>query len=161
MPAHPLVDETLQRMAAVRAALAEHLGADAKVQERMLLGSHALMVNGRLWRAVRHADLLVRLPAAAHAAMAEAPGVRALGPRGGMPGYFRVEQGACTTQARWQRRMGSALAWNLLAKAPHRRRTNAGAAAKPQTAAARQPLRSWTTAAPAFKPATTPDIQAF
>ena len=137
MPAHPVADDTLQLIAAVRNALAEHLGADAEVDERRLFGSHAFMVDGKLCLAVKHADLLVRLPPAEHAAIAETPGVRELDPRGGMPGYFWVEPDACATRVQWQRWIGGALAWNPLAKASPRRPRKTGAAARPNTAAAR------------------------
>ena len=136
MPALPLSDETLQLIAAVRDALAEHLGAGAEVDERALFGSHAFMVNGKLCLAVKHADLLVRLPPAEHAAIAETPGVRELDARGGMPGYFWVEPDGYATLVQWQRWIADALAWNPLAKASPRRRTKAGAAARLNTGAA-------------------------
>ena len=142
MPALPLSDETLHLIAAVRDALAEHLGADANVDERTLFGSHAFMVDGKLCLAVKHADLLVRLPPAQHAALAEMPGVRELAARGGMPGYFWVEPDGYATRVQWQRWIADALAWNPLAKASPRRRTKAGADAKTNTAAAGQPRRS-------------------
>ncbi len=142
MPALPPSDETLQLIAAVRDALAEHLGADANVEERMLFGSHAFMVNSRLCLAVKHADLLVRLPPAQHTAIAKTPRVRELGARGGMPGCFWVEPDGYDTRVQWERWIDEALAWNPLAKALPRRRTKTDAAARPNTAAARQPRRS-------------------
>ena len=74
MPARPVTIETLQLIAAVRDMLAEHLGADATVDERQLFGSHAFMVNGKLCLAVKGEDLLVRLPPSEHEAAAERPG---------------------------------------------------------------------------------------
>ena len=53
MPTRPVSIETLRLIAAVRDALAEHLGADATVDERPLFGCHALMVNGKLCLAVK------------------------------------------------------------------------------------------------------------
>ena len=91
MPARPLASETLQLIAAVQNALAERLGAQATVEERPLFGCHAFMVDGKLCLAVKGEDLLVRLPPAQHAAVAEQPGVRALDPRGGMPGALWIE----------------------------------------------------------------------
>ena len=88
MPARPLADETLHLIAAVRDALAGHLGMDATVDERQLFGCHAFMVDDKLCLAVKGEDLLVRLPPQEHAATAETPGVRELDPRGGMPVYF-------------------------------------------------------------------------
>ena len=133
MPARPVADETLQLIAAVRDALAEHLGADTDVDERTLFGSHAFMVDGKLCLAVKGEDLLVRLPPIGHAAIAETPGVRELDPRGGMPGYFWVEPDGYATRLQWQRWIAGALAWNPQAKASPRRRKPA--VAKPPDAA--------------------------
>ena len=133
MPARPVADETLQLIAAVRDALAEHLGADTDVDERTLFGSHAFMVDGKLCLAVKGEDLLVRLPPIEHAAIAETPGVRELDPRGGMPGYFWVEPDGYATRLQWQRWIAGALAWNPQAKASPRRRKPA--VAKPPDAA--------------------------
>ncbi len=133
MPARRAADETLQLIAAVRDALAEHLGADTDVDERTLFGSHAFMVDGKLCLAVKGEDLLVRLPPIEHAAIAETPGVRELDPRGGMPGYFWVEPDGYATRLQWQRWIAGALAWNPQAKASPRRRKPA--VAKPPDAA--------------------------
>ncbi|RID99314.1 TfoX/Sxy family protein [Simplicispira hankyongi] len=121
MPARPIADETLRLIAAVRDALAEHLGADAVVDERTLFGGHAFMVHEKLCIAVKGEDLLVRLPPAEHEATAETPGLRELDPRGGMRGYFWVEPDAYATRAQWQRWIGAALAFNPQAKASPRR----------------------------------------
>ena len=90
--------ETLRLIAAVRDALAEHLGADATVDERPLFGCHAFMVNGKLCLAVRAKTCwcACRHPGTGHR---RAPGVRELDPRGGMPGYFWVEPVGYTTKA--------------------------------------------------------------
>ena len=122
MPARPLASETLQLIAAVQNALAERLGAQATVEERPLFGSHAFMVDGKLCLAVKGEDLLVRLPPAQHAAVAEQPGVRALDPRGGMPGYFWIEPAGYATRVQWQHWVDTALAYNPQAKATPRRR---------------------------------------
>jgi len=122
MPARPLASETLQLIAAVQDALAERLGARATVEERPLFGCHAFMVGGKLCLAVKGEDLLVRLPPAQHAAVAEEPGVRELDPRGGMPGYFWVEPSGYATRAQWQHWVDTALAYNPQAKATPRRR---------------------------------------
>jgi len=112
MPARPLADETLHLIAAVRDALAERLGADATVDERKLFGCHAFMVDGKLCLAVKGEDLLVRLPPQEHSATAEAPGVRELDPRGGMPGYFWVEPTGYATRPQWLHWVETALAHN-------------------------------------------------
>jgi len=117
MPARPLADETLHLIAAVRDALAERLGADATVDERKLFGCHAFMVDGKLCLAVKGEDLLVRLPPQEHSATAEAPGVRELDPRGGMPGYFWVEPTGYATRPQWLHWVETALAHNPQAKA--------------------------------------------
>ena len=130
MPARPLADETLHLIAAVRDALAERLGADATVEERKLFGCHAFMVDGKLCLAVKGEDLLVRLPPLEHAATAEQRGVRALDPRGGMPGYFWVEPMGYATRAQWLHWITTALAYNPQAKATPRR-TRARKAAPP------------------------------
>lgn len=121
MPARPLADETLHLIAAVRDALAEQLGAEAVVDERTLFGCHAFMVQEKLCIAVKHEDLLVRLPPAEHEATAETPGLRELDPRGGMRGYFWVEPDAYATRVQWQRWIAGALAFNPQAKASPRR----------------------------------------
>ena len=46
MPTRPVSIETLRLIAAERDALAEHLGADATVDERPLFGCQAFMENG-------------------------------------------------------------------------------------------------------------------
>ena len=130
MPARPISDETLQLIAAVRDALAEHLGADAVVDERTLFGGHAFMVHEKLCLAVKGEDLLVRLPPAEHEATAETPGVRELDPRGGMPGYFWVEPAGYATRTQWLHWITTALAYNPQAKATPRR-TRARKAAPP------------------------------
>ena len=127
MPARPVADETLQLIAAVRDALAEHLGGDAVVDERTLFGCHAFMVHEKLCLAVKGEDLLVRLPPAEHEATAETPGLRELDPRGGMRGYFWVEPDAYATRTQWQRWIAGAVAFNPQAKASPRRRKPASA----------------------------------
>ena len=128
MPARPVADETLHLIAAVWDALAEQLGMDATVDERKLFGCHAFMVDGKLCLAVKGEDLLVRLPPAEHAAIAEQPGVRELDPRGGMPGYFWVEPSGYSTRVQWRHWIESALAYNPQAKAtPRRAKTQAKA----------------------------------
>lgn len=122
MPARPLSDETLQLIAAVQNALAEHLGAHADVQERTLFGSHAFMVDGKLCLAVKGDELLVRLPPRDHAATAEQPAMRELDSRGGMPGYFWIEPAGYATRAQWEHWISAALAYNPQAKASPRRR---------------------------------------
>ena len=134
MPARPVADETLQLVAAVRDALAAHLGADTGVDERTLFGSHAFMVDGKLCLAVKGEDLLVRLPPFEHAAIAKTPGVRELDPRGGMPGYFWVEPDGYATRLQWQRWIAGALAWNPQAKASPPRRQRRAVADPPQAA---------------------------
>lgn len=121
MPARPLSDDSLQLIAAVQNALAEHLGADADVQERALFGSHAFMVNGKLCLAIKGDELLVRLPPPQHDLIAETPGLRALDPRGGMAGYFWVSPAAYATRAQWQHWIKAALAYNPQARATPRR----------------------------------------
>ena len=130
MPARPVADETLHLIAAVWDALAEQLGMEATVDERKLFGCHAFMVDGKLCLAVKGEDLLVRLPPAEHAAIAEQPGVRELDPRGGMPGYFWVEPMGYATRAQWLHWITTALAYNPQAKATPRR-TRARKAAPP------------------------------
>ncbi|SDM00567.1 TfoX N-terminal domain-containing protein [Oryzisolibacter propanilivorax] len=122
MPARPLLDATLQLIDAVRAALAERLGAQDVVDERTLFGCHAFMVNGKLCLGVKGEALLVRLPPAQHASVAEQPGVRELDARGGMPGYFWIDPAGYATQAQWQHWLDAALAYNPLARATPRRR---------------------------------------
>ena len=121
MPALPPSAETLQLIAAVQNALAEHLGASVDVEERQLFGSHAFMVNGKLCLAVKGEELLVRLPPQQHAQTAETPGLRELDPRGGMAGYFWVSPAAYATRAQWQHWIKAALAYNPQAKATPRR----------------------------------------
>ena len=128
MPARPITDETLQLIAAVRDALAEQLGGDGLIEERTLFGSHAFMVDGKLCLAVKHEDLLVRLPPLEHAAIAETPGLRELDSRGGMPGYFWVEPDAYAALDQWQRWITGALAFNPHAKASPPRRKPAALA---------------------------------
>lgn len=121
MPARPIAPETLQLIAAVQDALAGHLGAEADVRERPLFGCHAFMVNDKLCLAVRGEDLLVRLPPAQHARIAETPAVRELDPRGGMPGYFWIEPAAYATRTQWRHWITAALAYNPAARATPRR----------------------------------------
>ena len=122
MPARPVADETLQLIAAVRDALAERLGPDAPVEERTLFGSYAFMVDGKFCLAVKHEDLLVRLPPAEHEATAETPGLREMDPLGGMRGYFWVEPDAYAARTQWQRWIAGAIAFNPQPKASPRRR---------------------------------------
>ncbi len=130
MPTRPVSIETLRLIAAVRDALAEHLGADATVDERPLFGCHAFMVNGKLCLAVKGEDLLVRLPPQEHTTVAELPGVRELDPRGGMPGYFWVEPTGYATRPQWLHWVQTALAYNPQAKAsPRRAKARKGATA--------------------------------
>ncbi|MEG2050627.1 MAG: TfoX/Sxy family protein [Comamonas sp.] len=132
MPARPLSEDTLQLIDAVRTALAEHaLGAD--VQEKRMFGCHVFMVNGKLCLGVEGDELLVRLPPATHAAVAETPGLRPLSSKGLMDGYFYISPAAYATRAQWQHWLDAALAFNPLAKATPKKakpKTAAGAAAE-------------------------------
>jgi len=114
MPARPLSEDTLQLIDAVREALAEH-GSD--VEEKRMFGCHVFMVNGKMCLGVEHDELLVRLPPATHAEVAETPDVRPLSSRGLMDGYFLVGPAAYATRAQWQHWIDAALAFNPLAKA--------------------------------------------
>ena len=118
MPARPLSEESLHLIDAVRQALAHC----PDVQERTLFGSYCFFVDGKLCIGVKHEDLLVRLPPAQHAAIAEQIGVRELDPRGGMKGYFWIEPSGYATRAQWQHWIDAALAYNPQAKASPRRR---------------------------------------
>ena len=99
MPARPLSDDTLQLIDAVREALAEQ-GSD--VEEKRMFGCHVFMVDGKMCLGVEHDELLVRLPPATHAEVAETPDVRPLSSRGLMDGYFLVGPAAYATRtSRW------------------------------------------------------------
>lgn len=118
MPARPLSDTTLHLIDAVRHALAQR----SDVEERTLFGSYCFFVDGKLCIGVKGEDLLLRLPPAEHAVIAEQPGVRELDTRGGMSGYFWVEPSAYATRDQWQHWIDAALAYNPLAKASPRRK---------------------------------------
>lgn len=131
MPAKPLAPETLQLIDAVRAALDEH-APGAEVQEKTMFGCHVFMVNGKMCLGVENDELLVRLPPADHARVAEMPGLRPLSPRGLMQGYFLVGPTAYATRAQWQRWIDDSIAFNPLAKAtPKRKKPQADSASHP------------------------------
>ncbi|EHN65753.1 TfoX/Sxy family protein [Comamonas testosteroni] len=122
MPRRPLAPETLQLIDAVREALAENVvGVD--VQEKTMFGCHVFMVDGKMCLGVENDELLVRLPPASHAQIAEMPGVRPLSSRGLMDGYFLVGPTAYARREQWQHWISEALAFNPLAKATPKRKT--------------------------------------
>ncbi|CAB5706881.1 Regulator of competence-specific genes [Delftia tsuruhatensis] len=123
MPARPLSDTTLHLIDAVREALA---GCD-DVQEKRMFGCHVFMVNGKLCLGVEDDELLVRLPPAQHAAIAETPGLRPLSSKGQMDGYFLVGPAAYATREQWQHWITEALAFNPQAKATPPRKGKARA----------------------------------
>lgn len=113
MPARPVSDETLQLIAAVRAALAHR----SDVDERPLFGTHAFFVDGKFCLAVKNDELLARLPPARHGELLEMQNTRELSPGGGMKGYFWVEPNGYATRAQWRFWVDEALAYNPQAKA--------------------------------------------
>lgn len=122
MPRRPLAPETLQLIDAVREALAENVvGVD--VQEKTMFGCHVFMVDGKMCLGVENDELLVRLPPASHAQIAEMPGVRPMSSRGLMDGYFLVGPTAYARREQWQHWISEALAFNPLAKATPKRKT--------------------------------------
>ena len=123
MPARPLSESTLHLIDAVRHALAQR----SDVEEGTLFGSYCFFVDGKLCIGVKGEDLLVRLPPAEHALLAEQPGLRELDPRGGMKGYFWIEPSAYATRAQWQHWIAAALAYNPQAKASPKRKPKAAA----------------------------------
>ena len=126
MPRRPLAPETLQLIDAVREALAENVvGVD--VQEKTMFGCHVFMVNGKMCLGVENDELLVRLPPASHALIAEMPGVRPLSSRGLMEGYFLVGPTAYARRDQWLYWISEALAFNPLAKATPKRKTGSKA----------------------------------
>lgn len=138
MPARPIPEETLQLIDAVRAALE---GCSDVVEKRMF-GCHVFMVNGKLCLGVEGDELLVRLPPATHAAVAETPGVRPLSGTGKMDGYFYISPAAYATRARWQQWIADALAFNPLAKAtPTKAATSRAAAEEGGPAPARRSVK--------------------
>ena len=129
MPRRPLAPETLQLIDAVREALAENVvGVD--VQEKTMFGCHVFMVNGKMCLGVENDELLVRLPPASHALIAEMPGVRPLSSRGLMEGYFLVGPTAYARRDQWLYWISEALAFNPLAKATPKRKTASKADSK-------------------------------
>ncbi|THT99658.1 TfoX/Sxy family protein [Lampropedia puyangensis] len=125
MPARPLAPETLHLIDAVRDALIDY----TDVEEKSMFGCYVFMVNGKLCLGVENDELLVRLPPSTHAEVAETAGVRPLSSKGGMDGYFFISPVAYATRTAWQHWIGSALAFNPLAKASPKRKKNM--AAKP------------------------------
>lgn len=118
MPAKPIAPETLQLIDAVRNALPE----SAEVEEKTMFGCHVFMVNGKMCLGVENDELLVRLPPASHALIAEMPGVRPLSSRGLMDGYFLVGPTAYAKREQWQYWIHEALAFNPLARATPKRK---------------------------------------
>ncbi|PIG08659.1 TfoX/Sxy family protein [Comamonas sp. 26] len=118
MPAKPIAPETLQLIDAVRNALPD----SAEVEEKTMFGCHVFMVNGKMCLGVENDELLVRLPPAGHALIAEMPGVRPLSSRGLMDGYFLVGPTAYAKREQWQYWIHEALAFNPQAKASPRRK---------------------------------------
>lgn len=118
MPAKPIAPETLQLIDAVRNALPD----SAEVEEKTMFGCHVFMVNGKMCLGVENDELLVRLPPAGHALIAEMPGVRPLSSRGLMDGYFLVGPTAYAKREQWQYWIHEALAFNPLAKATPKRK---------------------------------------
>lgn len=136
MPARPLSDTTLHLIDAVREALA---GCD-DVQEKRMFGCHVFMVNGKLCLGVEDDELLVRLPPAQHAAIAETPGLRPLSSKGQMDGYFFIGPAAYATREKWQHWIAQALAFNPQAKAtPPKKSKGKAAAPGPATQAEATP----------------------
>jgi hypothetical protein len=129
MPARPLSDETLHLIDAVRTALE----ARSDVEERTLFGSHAFFVDGKMCIAVKHEDLLVRLPPERHPEFQEMQNTRELSPGGGMKGYFWIEPNGYATRALWNFWVQEALAYNPLAKATPKRKPAATKAAAKKT----------------------------
>ncbi|AIJ47467.1 hypothetical protein O987_16770 [Comamonas testosteroni TK102] len=119
MPAKPIAPETLQLIDAVRDALQDCTA----VEEKTMFGCHVFMVDGKMCLGVENDELLVRLPPAGHAQIAEMPGVRPLSSRGLMDGYFLVGPTAYARRDQWLYWIGEALAFNPLAKATPKRKT--------------------------------------
>ncbi|WP_326999146.1 TfoX/Sxy family protein [Comamonas testosteroni] len=126
MPAKPIAPETLQLIDAVRDALQ---GCTA-VEEKTMFGCHVFMVNGKMCLGVENDELLVRLPPASHALIAEMPGVRPLSSRGLMDGYFLVGPTAYARRDQWLYWISEALAFNPLAKATPKRKTSSKTVSK-------------------------------
>ncbi|NIF82467.1 TfoX/Sxy family protein [Comamonas sp. Tr-654] len=126
MPAKPIAPETLQLIDAVRDALLDCTA----VEEKTMFGCHVFMVDGKMCLGVENDELLVRLPPASHAQIAEMPGVRPLSSRGLMDGYFLVGPTAYARRDQWLYWIGEALAFNPLAKATPKRKTASKAANK-------------------------------
>ena len=122
MPARPISPETLQLIDTVRDALA----GCADVEEKTMFGCHVFMVDGKMCLGVENDELLVRLPPAGHAQIAEMPGVRPLSSRGLMDGYFLVGPTAYARRDQWLYWIGEALAFNPLAKATPKRKKAGG-----------------------------------
>lgn len=122
MPAKPIAPETLQLIDAVRNALPD----SAEVEEKTMFGCHVFMVNGKMCLGVENDELLVRLPPAGHALIAEMPGVRPLSSRGLMDGYFLVGPTGYAKREQWQYWIHEALAFNPLAKATPKRKKAGG-----------------------------------
>lgn len=134
MPARPLSDETLHLIDAVRTALE----ARSDVEERTLFGSHAFFVDGKMCIAVKHEDLLVRLPPERHPEFQEMQNTRELSPGGGMKGYFWIEPNGYATRTLWNFWVQEALAYNPLAKATPKRKPAATKAAAKKTPATKK-----------------------
>ncbi len=130
MPARPLSDTTLHLIDAVREALA---GCD-DVQEKRMFGCHVFMVNGKMCLGVENDELLVRLPPAQHAAIAETPGLRPLSSKGQMDGYFLIGPAAYAAREQWRHWITEALAFNPQAKATPPRKRKAPAIETPLAA---------------------------
>lgn len=120
MPAKPIAPETLQLIDAVRDALQDCTA----VEEKTMFGCHVFMVDGKMCLGVENDELLVRLPPASHAQIAEMPGVRPLSSRGLMDGYFLVGPTAYARREQWQHWISEALAFNPLAKATPKRKAS-------------------------------------
>ncbi|UUC91724.1 TfoX/Sxy family protein [Comamonas sp. C11] len=119
MPAKPIAPETLQLIDAVRDALQDCTA----VEEKTMFGCHVFMVDGKMCLGVENDELLVRLPPASHAQIAEMPGVRPLSSHGLMDGYFLVGPTGYARREQWQHWISEALAFNPLAKATPKRKT--------------------------------------
>lgn len=126
MPAKPIAPETLQLIDAVRDALQDCTA----VEEKTMFGCHVFMVDGKMCLGVENDELLVRLPPASHAQIAEMPGVRPLSSRGLMDGYFLVGPTAYARREQWQHWISEALAFNPLAKATPKRKTGSKTGSK-------------------------------